>query len=42
VTLADALPEGTTFGFSGDADELTWVHVIGPAGSGDPYSPVRC
>jgi hypothetical protein len=28
-----ALPEGTTFGFNCDADERTWVHVIGPGGS---------
>jgi hypothetical protein len=28
--LADALPDGTTFGFSSDANERTWVHVIGP------------
>lgn len=34
--LADALPEGTTFGFSSDEDERTWMHVIGPGDSGDP------
>ena len=28
--IADALPDGTTFGFSSDADERTWLHVIGP------------
>jgi hypothetical protein len=31
--IADALPEGTTFGFNCDADERTWMHVIGPGGS---------
>jgi ClpA/ClpB-like protein len=31
--IANALPEGTTFGFSSDADERTWMHVIGPGGS---------
>jgi Clp amino terminal domain, pathogenicity island component len=35
--VADALPEGTTFGFSSDAGERTWMHVIGP---GDSSSPV--
>jgi len=34
--IIDALPEGTTFGFNGDADEPTWMHVIGPGDSGDP------
>jgi Clp amino terminal domain, pathogenicity island component len=34
--LGDALPEGTTFGFSGDEDERTWMHVIGPGDSTDP------
>jgi hypothetical protein len=34
--IADALPEGTTFGFSSDADESTWMHVIGPGDSRDP------
>jgi len=29
--IADALPEGTTFGFNRDTDERTWMHVIGPA-----------
>jgi hypothetical protein len=33
--FADALPDGTTFGFSGDTDERTWMHVIGPGGT-DP------
>jgi hypothetical protein len=31
--IVDALPEGTTFGFNSDADERTWMHVIGPGGS---------
>jgi len=34
--IARALPEGTTFGFSGNADERTWVHVIGPGDSSNP------
>jgi hypothetical protein len=34
--IVDALPEGTTFGFSGDTDERTWMHVIGPGDSSDP------
>lgn len=34
--IIGALPEGTTFGFSSDADERTWMHVIGPGGSSDP------
>jgi hypothetical protein len=34
--IIDALPEGTTFGFSSDADERTWMHVIGPGDSCDP------
>jgi hypothetical protein len=34
--IADALPEGTTFGFNSDADERTWMHVIGPGDSSDP------
>jgi Clp amino terminal domain, pathogenicity island component len=34
--VADALPEGTTFGFSSDQDERTWMHVIGPGDSSDP------
>ena len=32
--IVDALPDGTTFGFNGDA-ERTWMCVIGPGGS-DP------
>jgi hypothetical protein len=35
--IIDALPEGTTFGFNGDGDERTWMHVIGP---GDISNPV--
>ncbi len=34
--VADALPDGTTFGFSRGDDERTWVHVIGPGGSLGP------
>lgn len=34
--IIDALPEGTTFGFSGDTDERTWMHVIGPGDSSNP------
>jgi len=34
--IVDALPEGTTFGFNGDADEPTWMQVIGPGDSSDP------
>jgi Clp amino terminal domain, pathogenicity island component len=34
--IAGALPEGTTFGFNSDADERTWMHVIGPGDSRDP------
>jgi hypothetical protein len=30
--IADALPEGTTYGFNG-ADGRTWIHVFGPGGS---------
>jgi Clp amino terminal domain, pathogenicity island component len=30
--IADALPEGTTFGFNG-TDGRTWIHVFGPGGS---------
>jgi hypothetical protein len=33
--IADALPEGTTFGFSSDADR-TWMRVIGPGDSSNP------
>jgi hypothetical protein len=34
--IADALPEGTTFGFNGDEDERTWIRVFGPGDSSDP------
>jgi hypothetical protein len=34
--IADALPEGTTFGFNIDADERTWMCVIGPGDSTGP------
>lgn len=34
--IADALPEGTTFGFNNDADERTWMHVFGRDGSAGP------
>jgi hypothetical protein len=34
--IADALPEGTTFGFNHGGHERTWMHVIGPGDSGDP------
>jgi ClpA/ClpB-like protein len=34
--IADALPEGTTFGFNDDGDERTWVHVFGRDGSAGP------
>jgi Clp amino terminal domain, pathogenicity island component len=34
--IADALAEGTTFGFNSDEDERTWMHVIGPGDSSDP------
>ena len=34
--IADALPDNTTFGFNQDADEGTWMHVIGPGGSAGP------
>jgi Clp amino terminal domain, pathogenicity island component len=34
--VADALPDGTTFGFSSDADERTWMCVIGPGDHSDP------
>jgi len=33
--IADALPEGTTFGFNG-ADGRTWIEVFGPGGSLGP------
>jgi hypothetical protein len=32
--ITDALPEGTTFGFNGQAETgETWIHVFGPDGS---------
>ena len=34
--IADALPDGTTFGFNCGADERTWMHLIGPGDSSDP------
>jgi hypothetical protein len=34
--IADALPEGTTFGFNSDTDERTWMRVIGPGDSRNP------
>jgi hypothetical protein len=34
--IADALPKDTTFCFICDADERTWVHVIGTGDSNDP------
>lgn len=34
--IIDALPEGTTFGFSSDTDERTWMHVIGPSDASNP------
>jgi hypothetical protein len=34
--IADALPDGTTFGFNSDTDERTWMCVIGPGRSTDP------
>lgn len=34
--IAEALPDGTTFGFNCDAGERTWMHVIGPGNSIDP------
>jgi hypothetical protein len=34
--IVGALPEGATFGFSADADERIWMHVIGPGDSSDP------
>jgi len=34
--IVDALPEGTTFGFSSDGEGRTWMHVIGPGDSRDP------
>ena len=40
--IADALPEGTTFGFNCDADERAWIHVIGPGDSIDPIVTREC
>jgi hypothetical protein len=34
--IADALPDGTTFGFSGGTGERTWMQVIGPGDNSDP------
>jgi Clp amino terminal domain, pathogenicity island component len=34
--IADALPDGTTFGFNRGEDERTWLHVIGPGGGLGP------
>jgi Clp amino terminal domain, pathogenicity island component len=34
--IADALPDGTTFGFNRDGDERTWIHVFGSDGSAGP------
>jgi hypothetical protein len=34
--IADALPDGTTFGFNHGEDERTWMIVIGPGGSLGP------
>ncbi|MDX6395445.1 MAG: hypothetical protein QOJ73_6508 [Streptosporangiaceae bacterium] len=34
--IADALPAGTTFGYSCDEYDRTWMHVIGPGDSRDP------
>jgi hypothetical protein len=34
--IIDALPEGTTFGFNGDGNEQTWLHVLGPGDNSDP------
>jgi hypothetical protein len=34
--IADALPDGTTFGFNNGEDERTWIDVIGPNGSLGP------
>jgi hypothetical protein len=30
--IRDALPGGTNFGFNGDADGRSWIHVFGPSG----------
>ena len=37
--IIDAPPEGTTSGFSSDACQRTWIHVIGPGDSRDPGVP---
>jgi len=34
--IADALPDGTTFGFNNDAGGRTWMCVIGPGGNAGP------
>jgi Clp amino terminal domain, pathogenicity island component len=34
--VAEALPDGTTFGFNRDAAGRTWLHVIGPGDHTDP------
>jgi ClpA/ClpB-like protein len=34
--IADALLDGTTFGFNSDADGRTWMCVIGPGGNAAP------
>jgi Clp amino terminal domain, pathogenicity island component len=33
AAIIGALPDGTTFGFNHDADQQTWVCVLGPTGS---------
>jgi hypothetical protein len=34
--IAEALPEGTTFGFNSGPDARTWMHVIGAGDSNNP------
>ena len=34
--IADALSDGTTFGFNSGGAERTWMHVIGPGNSSNP------
>jgi ClpA/ClpB-like protein len=34
--IADARPDGTTFGFNHDGDGRTWIHVFGRDGSAGP------
>ena len=34
--IADALPDGTTFGFNCGAEERMWMHLIGPGDSSKP------